>query len=65
MKKWLIDRFLPMWAKETVLAENRHLRQENRRLQEKLRQQEAYIQGVQTGLRAVKRISIYNRGGDV
>lgn len=65
MRKWLIDRFLPMWAKETVLAENRHLRQENRRLQEKLRQQEAYIQGVQAGLRAVKRISIYNRGGDV
>lgn len=65
MKKWLIDRFLPMWAKETVLAENRHLRQENRRLQDNLRQQEAYIQGVQAGLRAVKRISIYNQGGDV
>lgn len=65
MRKWLIDRFLPMWAKETVLAENRHLRQENRHLQEKLQQQEAYIQGVQAGLRAVKRISIYNRGGDV
>lgn len=23
MKKWLINNFLPMWAKETVLAENR------------------------------------------
>ncbi len=65
MKKWLIDRFLPMWAKETVLVENRHLRQENRRLQSKLQQQESYIQGVQAGLRAVKRISIYNGGGDV
>lgn len=65
MKKWLIDRFLPMWAKETVLAENRHLRLENRHLQEKLERQEAYIQGVQAGLRAVKRISIYNGGGDV
>ena len=65
MKKWLIDRFLPMWAKETVLVENRYLRQENRRLQSKLQQQESYIQGVQAGLRAVKRISIYNGGGDV
>ena len=65
MRKWLIDRFLPLWAKETVLAENRHLRQENRRLQDKLQQQEAYIQGVQAGLRAVKRISIHNGGGDV
>ena len=25
MKKWLIENFLPMWAKETVLAENRKL----------------------------------------
>lgn len=65
MRKWLIDRFLPMWAKETVLAENRYLQRENRRLQEQLQQQEAYIQGIQNGLRAVKRISIYNRGGDV
>ena len=65
MRKWLIDRFLPMWAKETVLAENRHLRKENRRLQEKLRQQESYIEGMQVGLRAVKRISIYNGGSDV
>lgn len=65
MRKWLIDRFLPMWAKETVLAENKHLRKENRHLQEKLRQQEAYIEGMQVGLRAVKRINIYNGGSDV
>ncbi len=65
MKKWLIDRFLPMWAKETVLSENRQLRLENRQLREKLDRQEAYIQGVQAGLRAVKRISIYNRGENV
>lgn len=65
MKKWLIDRFLPMWAKETVLSENRQLRLENNSLREKLDRQEAYIQGVQAGLRAVKRISIYNRGESV
>ena len=34
-------------------------------VREQLQQQEAYIQGIQIGLRAVKRISIYNRGGDV
>lgn len=64
MKKWLCDHFLPMWAKETVLAENRRLRQENKKLSHLVDQKEAYIQGLQLGIRAGKRISIYNRGGD-
>jgi hypothetical protein len=52
MKKWLIENFLPMWAKETVLRDNRALlrslrdeRQENARLQ-------AYIRGLERGLRS-------------
>lgn len=28
MKKWLQDNFLPMWAKETLLMENRRLERE-------------------------------------
>ena len=63
MKKWLTDRFLPMWAKETVLADNRSLAAENERLRERIRELEAYVHGMQAGLRAGKRISIYNRGG--
>ena len=53
-----------MWAKETVLAENRRLRLENIRLQREKRRLEAYIQGLETGMRAGKRINIYNRGGN-
>ena len=64
MKKWLTDKFLPMWAKETVLSENRSLMAQNRKLQQKIEELEAYILGMQTGLRALKRISIYNRGGN-
>ena len=64
MKKWLIERFLPMWAKETVLADNRLLLAENEKLKNKNRQLQAYVQGMQAGLRAGKRISIYNRGGN-
>ena len=52
MKKWLVEMFLPMWAKETVLRDNRALlrqlrdvRQENVRLQ-------AYIRGLERGLRS-------------
>ena len=55
MKKWLLDHFLPMWAKETVLWENRQLRKENQALQNRNEQLQAYIDGVRLGLRAVKR----------
>lgn len=63
MRKWLQNNFLPMWAKETLLVENRRLERENRALQQKNKELEAYIQGVQNGLRAGKRISIVNHGG--
>ena len=58
MKKWLVDNFLPMWAKETVLRENRQLRQENRALEKRISELEAYAQGLRTGLRAVGRMRL-------
>lgn len=54
MKKWLFERFLPMWAKETVLQENRLLRAENRQLQEKVKEQDSYIRGIHTGMRSAR-----------
>jgi len=51
MKKWLIEEFLPMWAKETVLSDNRALRRENRRLRRKNRTLQAYIRGMRAGVR--------------
>lgn len=64
MKKWLCNHFLPMWAKETVLADNRRLKREIQRLEQCVAEKDAYIQGLQLGIRAGKRISIYNRGGE-
>lgn len=55
MKKWLTERFLPMWAKETVLKDNRDYRRQIRYLQQRLQEREAYIRGLEMGLRAVKR----------
>ena len=63
MKKWIVERFLPMWAKETVLKDNRMLRKEIVQLRRKLQEAEAYIQGIQAGMRSMKRIRIYERGG--
>ena len=57
MKKWLLERFFPMWAKETVFADNRRLHRENRALQQKVKLLESYIDGIETGLRAARKVS--------
>ncbi len=62
MKKWLTDRFLPMWAKETVLAENRQLKRTIRHLEQENEKLNAYIQGMQTGIRAGRKITVHNGG---
>lgn len=55
MKRWLQEQFLPMWAKESVLADNRTLLTRNRELQQENRVLRAYIRGLQTGLRKAAR----------
>ena len=62
MKKWLINHFLPMWAKETVLSDNKRLYRENEKLRQENEKLSAYIRGVALGQRAVKQIKIY--GGE-
>lgn len=64
MKHWLTDRFLPMWAKQSVLQDNRRLIRENERLSQENRQLQAYIRGVQAGLRGSKRVTIATQGGN-
>ena len=62
MKKWLCDRFLPMWAKETVLSDNRRLKRQFRALEQEINEMKAYIQGMETGIRAGKRVTIHAGG---
>lgn len=62
MKKWLIDSFLPMWAKETVLADNRRLKRRLREMAQENKEMKAYIQGLETGIRAGKKITIHSGG---
>ena len=55
MKKWLMEHFLPMWAKETVLRDNRQFRRKIRALEQEKKELQAYIRGLELGLRAVKK----------
>lgn len=58
MKQWLISRFLPMWAKETVLADNRRLIREVEQLEVENDRLRAYVDGMNAGIRSVRRIII-------
>ena len=60
IKDWLINTFLPVWAKQSILAENAQLKAENAKLRAKLRELEAYTNGLETGIRAQRRIVINN-----
>lgn len=62
MKKWLVERFLPMWAKESVLRDNRQLKRQLRLLQQELEEMKAYVRGLESGIRAGKRVQIYTGG---
>lgn len=54
MKKWLINNFLPQWAKETVLADNRQLKKEVSRLQLEVELLKSYIKGLEYAVKEGK-----------
>ena len=55
MKKWLIETFLPMWAKETVLSDNKALSRKLKALEQENKLLSAYIKGLERGLRAARK----------
>ena len=60
MKKWLFERFLPMWAKETLWRDYRALRRENARLRRTLEQKDAYIKGMHSVLARTRKVKMDN-----
>jgi len=62
MKKWLMEHFLPMWAKETLLEDNKALRREIKALRQENRELTAYLRGLEQGVKAMRKISIYTGG---
>lgn len=63
IKRWFLDRFLPMWAKETVLADNKSLQKENEQLKRHLEEKDAYISGLMAGIKSQRRIIINTQEG--
>lgn len=59
-RKWLVNQFLPTWARESLYREIQRLEKENRVLQEKNRLLNAYVDGMETAMKAQKRIIINN-----
>lgn len=59
-KRWLWERFLPAWAKDSVLQENEALRAKLNERDQELRELNAYIDGLETALRSMRRIVIQN-----
>lgn len=58
LKRWLVGEFLPVWAKQTLIEENTKLKGEVARLKRELAEQSAYIDGLEAGIRAQRRIVI-------
>lgn len=61
-KTWLLERFLPAWAKDSVYRENKLLRDKLEQQKQEMRELHAYIDGLESGLRAVRRVVIQNGG---
>lgn len=60
VRKWLLERFLPAWAKDSVYRENRALWDKLERQERDIRELNAYIDGLETALRSMRRIVIQN-----
>ena len=60
IKRWLIERILPVWAREELMAEIEKLKESNQQLAAERDRLNAYIEGLETGIRAQRRIIINN-----
>ena len=58
LKRWLIDRILPVWAREELLRQIRDLEEENERLRQVVALRDMYIDGLLAGAKAQRRIVI-------
>lgn len=59
-KTWLMERFLPAWAKDSVYQENQILREKLADRDREIGELTAYIDGMEAALRSMRRIVVQN-----
>ena len=62
LKTWLLERFLPAWAKDSAYRENMALREKLAEREQEIRELNAYLDGVENAIRR-QRIVIQTGGG--
>lgn len=65
IKHWLYNKYLPLYLRESLLQENEKLRKENGKLRESILERDAYIDGLEAGIRAQRRIIINTTNKEV
>ncbi len=61
-RTWLLERFLPAWAKDSIYRENMDLHKRLEKQAQEIRELNAYVDGVEMALRR-QRIVIQTGGG--
>lgn len=63
-KNWVINRFLPVVAREMLMRDNERLREEVRQCHEDIGRLKSYVSGLETGIKAQRRIVINTGEGN-
>ena len=56
MRNWLTEQFLPLWAKETVLRDNKILKEENDALRQKIKELEEKRKAIDSELASIRKM---------
>ena len=60
IRDWLRDQFLPEYCRQQLIEENERLREELGQARQAVRERDRYIDGLEEGLRTLRRITIQN-----
>ena len=60
LKKWLVEQYLPAYAREVLLEENERLRKDLEDARGELRELQNYAAGIEYALRHLPATTVYN-----
>ena len=58
LRNWLINTYLPAYAKDALREENDRLRRENAELRQEIAEKQSYIAGLETAMRYGSRVTV-------